>query len=87
MKKLDNYVLFEVDEYGDEIDVLGTYPTLEKAKKKAETVKVRAHIVCVPKVDLDDDPAFMDEWEATVDYEPFEIVWSNYDEDELLESL
>ena len=87
MKKLDSYVLFEVDEYGDEMDDLGVFPTLEKAKKKAETVKVRAHIACVPNVDLDDDPALMDEWEATVDYEPFECVWSNYDEDELLESL
>ena len=80
MRKLDSYVLFEVDENGDEMDILGTFSKLETAKKKGKAFKGHAHIVCVPKVDLDDDPDLMDDWEANVDYEPFECVWNNYEE-------
>jgi len=74
-----SFVVYELDEEGDEIDSLEGFATLEEAIAFAEKQSCQTHIVYVPDADPDDFgyPDTPDEYGA------FEIVWSS--EDEIIE--
>lgn len=71
------YVVYELDEEGDEVDSLESFNTLEEAITFAEKQSCRTHIVYVPDQDPD-DYGYPD---TPDDYEAYEVVWSSDDED------
>lgn len=78
------YAVYEVavDEDGDveEIDLLKSFKTLEKAIAFAQKQDCPTHIVYVPDFDPDDHR----EWVNQGEYEDFEVVWTNYNLNESL---
>ena len=73
-----SFVVYELDEEGDEVDSLEGFATLEEAIAFAEKQSCQTHIVYVPDADPDDYgyPEPPDEYEA------YEVVWSSEDDDE-----
>lgn len=74
------FIVYEVDEDGDEVDSLDRFDTLDAAVRYAQDQNVLTHIVLVPKEDPDDDPEIAEWFEYNCDYEPYEIVWRSYEQ-------
>ena len=71
-----SYVVYELDEEGDEVDSLESFDTLEEAITFAEKQPFPTHIVYVP----DQDPDDYGYPETPDDYEAYEVVWSSKDD-------
>lgn len=78
-----DYIIFsvyELDEDGDEVDNLDSFTTLDEAVAFAQEQGTLAHVVAVPTTDPDDDPEIAEWFEYNSEYEPYEVVWSNFEE-------
>lgn len=81
-----HYVVYELDEDGDEVDPLKDFEDFNKALKFAQKSGVKTHICLVPTMDPDDDPDWADEFEnAAHPYDAYEVVWES--EEDVNESL
>lgn len=77
-----DYIIFsvyELDEDGDEVDNLDNFTTLDEAVAFAQEQGVLTHVVAVPTTDPDDDPEIAEWFEYNSEYEPYEVVWSNFE--------
>jgi len=72
-----SYHVYELDEYGDEIDVIESFSTLDEAIAFAETCDFPTHICFIPGTDPDDDPDYEEYLEYNYEYEPYEVVWES----------
>lgn len=73
--------VYELDEAGDEVDSsLASFNTLDEAIDFAQEQGMLTHVVAVPTTDPDDDPEVAEWFEYNSEYEPYEVVWSNFDE-------
>lgn len=77
-----HFRIYELDEDGDEVDVVDGVDTLDEAIEVAKNQEFDTHIVFCPNVDPDDDPEIAEWYEYNSEYEPYEIVWENIKEDE-----
>ncbi len=78
------FKVYELDEDGEELDPIESFDDLEEAIKFATDYTSKegtfAHIVMVLEIDPDDDPDLAEWYEYNVPYEPYEEVWTNFDE-------
>lgn len=78
---LIRYRVYECDpdDY-EEIECVDSFLTAEEAIEFAQSCDFPTHVVISSEIDPDDDPEFAEWFEYECKYDPYEVIWTSWDE-------